>query len=75
MITDDPELLALLAALPPPTAIDRQKQALCFAYGNLAASEHHTPSRSAFSGLARERYGWSDATFDEWARGRTWRPE
>lgn len=69
----DPEILALLASLPPPTELERQKQALDFAYGNLAASEHHTPSRAAFAGLARERYGWSDAIFTAWAVGRTWR--
>lgn len=68
------ELKAKLASLPPPSEFDRQKQALDFAYGNLAASTNHRPSREAFKKLAKERYGWTDEQFDEFAAGRSgWR--
>lgn len=61
------ELLELVRALPEPTPREREQQALSFAYGNLAASTNHKPSRAAFAKLASERYGWS-----EWAADLTW---
>jgi hypothetical protein len=68
----DPELVALLALLPPPSERERQEQALCFAYGQLACTEDHRPHRSAFAKLARDRYGWTAEEFSSWAEGRTW---
>ena len=52
--------------LPPMTEVERQEQALNFTYGNLAASTRHKPQRAAFAKIAREEYGWSEATFAAW---------
>jgi hypothetical protein len=54
------------------TADERTIQRLNFAYGNLACSTNHKPSRDAFKKLAQEQ-GWSETRFDLWAEGRTWR--
>lgn len=65
-------LLKRLKELPPPTERERQEQTLSFAWGNLACSTNHKPSRSAFKNLARERYGWTDEEFDAWADRMRW---
>jgi hypothetical protein len=52
--------------------IDREAQAMDFAYGNLAASTNHMPTREAFAALAAKR-GWSPEAFEVWAAGREWR--
>jgi hypothetical protein len=68
-------LLELVRKLPPPTEFERQEQALAFAYGNLAASTNHKPTREGFRKLARERYGWTDEQFDAFANARSgWAP-
>lgn len=52
----------------------RQLVAMNFAYGNLAASTDHRPCREAFRKMARDIFGWTDESFDEWARTKTgWR--
>lgn len=48
-----------------------EAQALDFAYGNLAASTNHKPSRSAFAKLAAKR-GWSLEEFETWATAYKW---
>ncbi len=50
-----------------------EEQRFDFAYGNLAASTNHKPSRAAFESLAAER-GWSIQRFSKWAEGREWLP-
>jgi hypothetical protein len=55
------------------TAEEYEMQAMDWAYGNLAASANHKPSRAAFSELAVER-GWSQEQFNTWAEGREWLP-
>jgi hypothetical protein len=72
MATELEELMALARRLPPMSPRAREEQALDFAYGNLAASTHHKPTREAFADLARAR-GWTDERFERWALGRAWR--
>ena len=48
------------------TERERQEQSLSFAWGNLAASSNHRPSKDVFRKLASDRYGWSDADFESW---------
>lgn len=44
---------------------------LDFAYGNLAMTTRHRPSRDAFKKLALGR-GMTAQDFDAWARGKSW---
>lgn len=64
-------LKALTQKLPPMTTTQREEQALDFAYGQLAASTRHKPSKEAFKVLALER-GWTDERFKAWADQRAW---
>lgn len=48
-------------------------QALDFAYGNLATSTNHRPSRDAFARLAAAR-GMSATEFAAWAADKDWMP-
>lgn len=48
-------------------------QALDFAYGNLATSTNHRPSRDAFARLAAAR-GMSATEFAAWAADKDWTP-
>ena len=57
--------------LPPMTGEKLEEQAMDFAYGNLAASTNHRPTRRAFAALARDR-GWTEERFAEWAKKREW---
>ena len=65
------ELAKRLAALPPMTPREQELQAMSFAYGNLACTTNHRPSRKAFKAIALER-GWSEIEFEIWANERTW---
>jgi hypothetical protein len=65
------ELLERVRSLPPMTDDQRAKQAMSFAYGNLACSTHHKPVRAAFAAVAR-RYGWSGERFERWAADKEW---
>ena len=47
---------------------EAQEQAMSFAWGKLAASTRHRPSREAFERLTRDRYGWALADFEAWWR-------
>lgn len=60
-------------ALPPMTEKERLMQALDFAYGNLACSTNHKPSRRAFALLARD-HGMALTDFWAWADGKEWAP-
>lgn len=66
------ELLEAARKRPPMTADERNEQALSFAYGNLACTTNHKPSRRAFRHIAIEKYGWSDERFEKWAEGKEW---
>lgn len=48
-----------------------KQQSLCWSYGNLACTTNHKPQRAAFLTTALAR-GWTEAEFDEWAKGREW---
>lgn len=65
------ELVEEARKLPPMTRDQRDEQALCFAYGNLACSTNHKPSRAAFWASA-EKMEWSRERFEVWAAGRKW---
>ena len=52
------ELLALIRGAPSPTPEQLEEQRFDFAYGNLAASTNHKPSRAAFESMAKDR-GWA----------------
>ena len=67
------ELLRLARMLPPMTPAERDEQRLDWAYGNLACSRNHRPSRLAFYDLAKW-VGWSKERFDEWAADKEWEP-
>ena len=67
------ELLALIRGAPSPTPEQLEEQRFDFAYGNLAASTNHKPSRGAFLRLAQER-GWALEQFHKWAAGKEWLP-
>jgi hypothetical protein len=69
---DFDELVTRVRELPEPAKKQREAQTLCFAYGNLACSTNHKPSRAAFKQLALERYGWTKEEFDVWADQRRW---
>jgi hypothetical protein len=64
------ELLAKVRGYKISPAESRE-QTLDFAYGNLAASSNHKPSRIAFKVVALER-GMTEAEFDVWAADRQW---
>lgn len=73
-MTDIDELLEQ-ARTVEVTPREREEQALSFAYGNLAMSTNHLPTRSVFNKLALQR-GWTQAEFDAWADARhAWRAE
>jgi hypothetical protein len=57
--------------LPPMTTRERQIQSLDFAYGNLACTTNHKPTRQAFALLAKSR-GWTAPQFTEWAEDKAW---
>lgn len=67
------KLKELARLAPEPTAEQREFQRFDFAYGNLACSTNHKPSREAFRNLALER-GWSKDQFEKWAEEREWLP-
>lgn len=60
--------------LPPPTKREREEQALCWTYGNMALTTNHKPNFGAFQLLARTEFAWTNAQFEEWAKGREWYP-
>ena len=57
--------------LPLMTEDQIQDQGMDFAYGNLACSTNHKPTREGFASLAKE-LGWTDERFAEWAAKREW---
>lgn len=57
--------------LGPATVSASPEQRLDFAYGNLAASSNHRPTRAAFAYLAM-MLGWTTERFDGWAAQREW---
>ena len=61
-----------IAAMPPMTERERDEQRLSFAYGNLACTTNHKPSRSAFVKFIAEKIGWTLEEAEEWAAARTW---
>ena len=65
------DLLVAARALPEMTPRQREEQALDFAYGNLAASTDHKPTRDGFRVVALKR-GWSPEEFEAWANAREW---
>lgn len=68
------EVAILLNAVrkpPPPSERSAQREALSFAHARLSETAH-PPSLSTFLALARERYGWGDEEFGEWALQRRW---
>ena len=67
------ELLALIRGTPSPRLEQLEEQRFDFAYGNLAASTNHKPSRAAFESLAKDR-GWTVEHFNKWAEGKEWLP-
>jgi hypothetical protein len=66
------ELLKKTKSLRPMTPREREEQAFSFAYGNLACSTNHKPTREAFRALALA-HGWTEAEFDSWATGKDWK--
>jgi len=65
------ELLEKVRGLPPMTSLEKREQRLGWAYGQLACSTNHKPTRASFEKLALEQ-GWSEAEFDAWAATREW---
>jgi hypothetical protein len=65
------ELIEEVGNLPGMTEEERAHQRLDFAYGNLAASTNHKPTRRAFLDLAN-KMGIDEVAFDRWAHGKTW---
>ena len=65
------ELLAEVRKLLPMTKDERDEQAMSFAYGNLACTTNHKPTRRAFEALSAGK-GWSKERFDAWANKREW---
>ena len=65
------DLLEKVRALPPMTVRQREEQSFGFAYGNLACTTNHKPTRSAFRALAAQR-GWTEAEFEAWAKDKEW---
>lgn len=69
------ELARLLEAarkLPPMTRDQRDEQTLCFAYGNLACTTNHKPSRAAFRVIAMRDMKWDRERFEAWASTKEW---
>jgi len=66
-------LVRLVKTAPPLTPEELETQRFDFAYGNLAASTNHKPSRAAFWKLASER-GWTKARFEKFAKDKEWLP-
>lgn len=54
-----------------PTPREREEQVFSLAYGNLAMTTNHRPSRAGFAKMAEER-GWTKEEFDVWAATRQW---
>lgn len=50
---------------------EKDMQRFDWAYGNLAASTNHKPSRKAFLKLFLDE-GYSEADFEEFARDKVW---
>ena len=67
------ELIEEVRRLPPMTERQKQEQTLDYSYGNLAASTRHKPSLFAFQRAAVLDFGWTEAEFAAWARGKEWR--
>ena len=65
------EIKAWCQTLPPMTNEETEEQAMCFAYGNLACSTNHKPTREAFASFCRDA-GWADERFERWAKDREW---
>ena len=70
---DYEELSRLVRVAPSPTPEELEAQRFDFAYGNLAASTNHRPSRAAFFQLALER-GWTTERFEAFAKDKEWLP-
>lgn len=68
-------LLQQNLARHPISERERQEQALSFAYGNLACSRNHKPSRKAFVALAQSHYGWTAEEAEAWASTKKWEVE
>ena len=65
------ELLAKAKTLPPMTVREKQEQKLGFAWGNLACSSNHKPTRAPFEETAKD-WGWTEAEFEKWASDKEW---
>jgi hypothetical protein len=55
------------------TPLEKEEQALSFAYGNLACSSHHAPVREAFKNVAMARGRMTEDEFEAWAEKLSWR--
>ena len=73
-VTDDPELIALIAAMPMPKHFDVQCAAMDKLYG-LFATRKDMPDRKTFLAAAIKRYEWNASHFDCWDQKayRSWR--
>lgn len=73
-MSDSPTLNAMVenARKIKMTPDQQLEQALDFAYGNLACTTHHRPSKEVFKTLAMER-GMSATWFELWASKREWK--
>jgi hypothetical protein len=67
------ELRKLIEGARPMTPEEQEAQRFDWAYGNLACSTNHKPSRAAFLWLAQER-GWAIEQFHKWAADKEWLP-
>jgi hypothetical protein len=65
------DLIKRAKGLPPMTERQREVQRFDFAYGNLACTTNHKPTRQAFALLAKSR-GWTAPQFTEWAEDKAW---
>ena len=65
------DLLKLAKRLPPETPEQRLLHAMDFAYGNLALTRNHKPSRDAFKSVAMGR-GMTEEQFEVWAEKKQW---
>jgi hypothetical protein len=65
------ELVARVRRFRDMTPREREEQAIDFAYGNLAASTHHRPTRRTFEILTQRR-GWTAEQFEAWAKDKEW---
>lgn len=73
-MSDSPTLNAMVdnARQIKMTPDQQLEQSLDFAYGNLACTTNHRPSKEAFKTLAMER-GMSETWFEVWASKREWK--